>query len=94
MALSTTESEYIGLSRATQQVVWLSSFLKELDLNQEGPTDMLGNNFGSVCLTENSKWHVLMKHIEMRHHYVQEKVQWGSADSMHPLRGERSGHIH
>ncbi|GAW05221.1 Gag-Pol polyprotein [Lentinula edodes] len=65
VALSTTESEYIGLSRATQQAVWISSFLSEVDLAQEGPINMLGDNFGSVCLTENSKRHALVKHIEM-----------------------------
>lgn len=55
VALSTTESEYIGLSRAAQQAVWIASFLSEVDLTQEGPIEMRGNNFGSVCLTENSK---------------------------------------
>ncbi|KAF8831255.1 hypothetical protein HHX47_DHR1000495 [Lentinula edodes] len=68
VALSTTESEYIGLSRAAQQAVWLDSFLSEVDLPQDGPTTLLGDNFGSVCLTENSKRHALVKHIEMRHH--------------------------
>lgn len=55
VALSTTESEYIGLSRATQQAIWLSSFLAEVDLKQDGLTEMCSDNFGSVCLTENSK---------------------------------------
>ncbi|GAW04347.1 retrotransposon Ty1-copia subclass [Lentinula edodes] len=80
VALSTTESEYIGLSRATQQAVWLTSFLKEVDLGQEGPMDLLGDNFGSVSLTENSKRHALVKHIEMRHHYVREKVSSGEVN--------------
>ncbi|GAW07214.1 retrovirus-related pol polyprotein [Lentinula edodes] len=74
VALSTTESEYIGLSRATQQAVWLMSFLAEVDQRQEGPIQMLGDNFGSVCLTKNSKRHALVKHIKMRHHYIREKV--------------------
>ncbi|GAW08946.1 Gag-Pol polyprotein [Lentinula edodes] len=77
VALSTTESEYIGLSRATQQAVWLASFMTEVDLTQQGPINLLGDNFGSVCLTENSKRHALVKHIEMRHHYVREKVTSG-----------------
>jgi hypothetical protein len=74
VALSTVEAEYIALSRATQQAVWLMSFLSEVDLKQEGPVEMMGDNFGSVCLTENSKRHALVKHIAMRHHYVREKV--------------------
>ncbi|GAW03370.1 Gag-Pol polyprotein [Lentinula edodes] len=54
-ALSSTEAEYIALSRACQQAVWLQSFLAEIDLNQQGPVTLLGDNFGSISLTENSK---------------------------------------
>ncbi|GAW05279.1 Gag-Pol polyprotein [Lentinula edodes] len=93
VALSTTESEYIGLSRATQQAVWLTSFLSEVDLSQEGPVDMLGDNFGSVCLTENSKRHVLVKHIEMCHHYVQEKVASGEVRIRQIQSGENVADI-
>lgn len=88
VALSTTKSEYIRLARATQQAVWLASFLTEVDLTQDGPTDMLGDNFGSVCLTENSKQHALVKHIEMHHHYVQEKVASGEVCIQHIRLGE------
>ncbi|KAF8827518.1 hypothetical protein HHX47_DHR4000218 [Lentinula edodes] len=67
VALSTTESEYIGLSRAAQQAIWLTSFLSEVDLAQEGPINMLGDNFSSISLTENLKRHALVKHIKMCH---------------------------
>ncbi|GAW03045.1 retrovirus-related pol polyprotein [Lentinula edodes] len=93
VALSTTESEYIGLSRATQQAVWISLFLSEVDLTQEGPINMLGDNFGSVCLTENSKRHALVKHIEMRHHYVREKVQSGEVNIKWIRSGENIADI-
>lgn len=93
VALSTTESEYIGLSRATQQAVWLSSFLSEIDLAQEGPLNLLGDNFGSVCLTENSKRHALVKHIEMRHHYVREKVVSGEVSIQRIRSGENVADI-
>jgi hypothetical protein len=93
VALSTTESEYIGLSRATQQAVWLSSFLSEVDLKQEGPIEMRGDNFGSVCLTENAKRHALVKHIEMRHHYIREKVANGEVKVERIRSGENIADI-
>lgn len=79
VALSTTELEYISLLHAMQQAVWLASFLSEVDLQQEGVIKMLGDNFGSVCLSENPKRHALVKHIEMRHHYIRKKVASGEA---------------
>ncbi|GAW08691.1 Gag-Pol polyprotein [Lentinula edodes] len=93
VALSTTESEYIGLSRATQQAVWLASFMAEVDLAQDGPTNLLGDNFGSVCLTKNSKRHALVKHIEMRHHYVREKVSSGEITIQHIRSGDNVADI-
>lgn len=93
VALSTTESEYIGLSRAAQQAVWLASFLSEVDLAQEGPITMLRDNFGSVCLTENPKRHALVKHIAMRHHYVREKVSSGEVQVKRVRSGENIADI-
>ncbi|GAV99168.1 retrotransposon Ty1-copia subclass [Lentinula edodes] len=77
-ALSSTEAEYIALSRACQQAVWLQSFLTEIDLDQQGPVTLLGDNFGSISLTENSKRHALVKHIDLRDHYIREKVATGA----------------
>lgn len=93
VALSTTESEYIGLSRAAQQAVWLTSFLQEVDLTQQGPINLLGDNFGSVSLTENSKRHALVKHIEMRHHYIREKVSSGAISIQRIRSGENVADI-
>ncbi|GAW07607.1 retrovirus-related pol polyprotein [Lentinula edodes] len=77
-ALSSTEAKYIALSRACQQAVWLQSFLVEVDLRQQGPVTLLGDNFGSISLTENSKRHALVKHIDLRDHYIREKVASGA----------------
>lgn len=87
VALSTTELEYIGLSHAMQQTVWLTSF-SEIDLAQGGAVDLLRDNSGSVCLMENSKHHALVKHIEMRHHYIWEKVTNGTVKVLRIVRGE------
>lgn len=61
----TTEAEYISGARASQQASWLMSFLAEVDLKQEGPLTLHGDNFRAVSLTENTKKIVLIKHIEM-----------------------------
>lgn len=55
----------------------MSSFLSEIDLDQEGPVTLFGDNKGANSLTENSKQHALVKHIDVRHHHIREKVADG-----------------
>ncbi|GAW10056.1 retrovirus-related pol polyprotein [Lentinula edodes] len=77
VALSTTEAEYISAARASQQASWLMSFLAEVDLRQDGPLTLHCDNFAAVSLTQNSKKNMLVKHIEMRYHFIREKVENG-----------------
>lgn len=77
VAMSTVEAEYVSLARASQQGVWMSSFLSEIDLDQDGPVTLYGDNEGANSLTENSKQHALVKHIDVRHHHIREKVENG-----------------
>lgn len=80
VAMSTVEAEYVALARASQQGVWMSSFLSEVDLDQEGPVTLYGDNEGANSLTENSKQHALVKHIDVKHHHIREKVENGDID--------------
>lgn len=77
VAMSTVEAEYVSLARASQQAVWMSAFLSEVDLDQEGGVTLCGDNEGANSLTENSKQHALVKHIDVRHHHIREKVENG-----------------
>ena len=44
VALSSTESEYIGLANTEQHLTWLRSFCEELDKPQDGATELLCDN--------------------------------------------------
>lgn len=77
VAMSTVEAEYVLLARASQQAVRMSAFLAEIDLDQEGGVTLNGDNEGANSLTENSKQHALVKHIDVRHHHIREKVTKG-----------------
>ena len=57
VALSTTESEYIGLSIAGQHLAWLHIFFAELSLPQELPTDLGNDNMATHCMCARlSQW--------------------------------------
>ena len=44
VALSTTEAEYVALSTATQEAIWLRSLLKGMGFEQKSPTTIFEDN--------------------------------------------------
>ena len=50
VALSTTKSEYIGISNAGQHLTWLQSFFNEIGHTQKGPTELFSDNQAAIIL--------------------------------------------
>ena len=74
VANSSTEAEYIALANATKEAVWLRRFLLEVNLPQPEPTVIRGDNNGSLFLAKNPVNHDRTKHIDVKHHFVREKL--------------------
>ena len=56
MALSSTEAEYMALSEATQQAVWLKAFMCEIDEIAKGKAvKIYENNQGAIALFKEPK---------------------------------------
>lgn len=77
MALSTVEAEYMAFSRAVQQAIWLAQFLDEVGLAQEVSMLIYADNNGAISNTQNYKNHRRTKHIDIRYHFVKERVANG-----------------
>jgi transposase InsO family protein len=78
VALSSTEAEYMALSEATQEAVWLKVFLCELgEMKSDDPVKIYEDNQGSIALAKNPEFHKRTKHIDIRYHFVREKVEDG-----------------
>ena len=75
VALSSTEAEYVALSSATQEIVWLRSLLAAMGLEQKEATKLHEDNQGSISLSKNPKSHSRTKHIDIKFHYVREAVE-------------------
>lgn len=73
---SSTEAEYINISLAhgSQQAMWMKSFLDEIYLPQPAPFPLNGDNLESISLTETTKGHGLSKHLDIRYHYIRDRV--------------------
>jgi hypothetical protein len=77
VALSSTEAEYISLACGAQNAMWMKNWLSEVFLPQELPFHLHGDNLGSISLTETTKGHGLAKHIEIRWHFIRDRVKEG-----------------
>lgn len=74
VALSTVEAEYMAFTRATQQALWMDKFLDEVGLSPDRPAPIFADNNGAIATTKNNKNHRRTKHIDVKHHFVKEKV--------------------
>jgi hypothetical protein len=78
VATSTTEAEYIALSQAAKEAIWIRRFLEQIryytDKKQE-PTTIYGDNQSSIALVKNLEFHSKTKHIDIGIHYVREQYE-------------------
>ena len=75
MALSTVEAEYITLSVAVCEAVWLPKLLTDLFDHEMDPTIIHCDNQSCVKLSENHVLHDKSKHIEIKYRYIRDMVQ-------------------
>ncbi|KAE9306605.1 hypothetical protein PR003_g21199 [Phytophthora rubi] len=73
-ALSTFEAEYIAMSEATKDLLWLSGLYKELEWKHSVPL-LLGDNQGAIALTAKPGKHPKSKHIDNKRHMVRRNVE-------------------
>ncbi len=72
------EAEYVAMSRSAQQMVWMQTWLDEVEIEYEMPGIIKGDSRGAITLAKNTKDHGKVKHIDIRHHYIRELVKSGS----------------
>ena len=71
---STTEAEYVALSQATQEAIWMRKLLSDIGCKSEEPTTMYEDNQGAIEISKNAKFHNRTKHIDVRFNFIREKV--------------------
>ncbi len=74
VALSSTEAEYVALSFAAQELMWLRSFLNDLGYYQQKNL-LYEDNQGAIALSKNPDNHSRTKHIDVRYHYIRDLVE-------------------
>lgn len=74
VALSSTEAEYMGLSSATQEGLYLKQLILEFDKNLVQPVTIYEDNQGAIALVNNPVHHNRTKHIDIRYHFIREQM--------------------
>lgn len=65
----------MALTEGAKEAIWLRRLLGELSMQDLSlPTILHGDNQGSLNLAHNPIYHSRTKHVEVRHHFVREKV--------------------
>ena len=79
VALSTSEAEYMALSSAVQEALWLQKLFTNLQMTAK-PITIKEDNQGAIALTQNPITHSKTKHIDIRFHFIREAREDGSVD--------------
>ncbi|KAL5747588.1 hypothetical protein ACOSQ2_024885 [Xanthoceras sorbifolium] len=77
VALSSTEAEYIALSAAGCQALWLRWTLQEMKCSQEKETMLYCDNNSAIALSKNPVFHGKSKHIRIKYHYIRDLIKNG-----------------
>nr|GEY60364.1 copia LTR rider [Tanacetum cinerariifolium] len=74
VALSTTEAEYMALTEAVKEAIWLRGLLEELGVELNRVT-VNCDNHGAIHLSRNHVFHERTKHINVRYHFIREVLE-------------------
>ncbi|PPR03037.1 hypothetical protein CVT24_012297 [Panaeolus cyanescens] len=89
---SSTESEYVALTHACKEVIWLRGLMSEVLAgvglshhvkDELKPTLLYCDNQGAIALSENPVYHARTKHIDIHFHFVRQSITTGDVKVEH-----------
>ena len=77
IALSTAEAEYVALTRAIQEGLWIHNSLLAMHLPCPSSLSISTDNLAAKSLAENDSSHGRAKHIDIRYHFIRSHIESG-----------------
>ena len=77
VALSTAEAEYVALSTASQEAIWLQQLVSDLSGKTIKTMTIFEDNQSTICLAKNQAVHGRTKHIDIKYHFIRDLVEAG-----------------
>jgi hypothetical protein len=78
VALSSCEAEYVAMTTAVTQALWLSRLLAELRGRRVKVVELKVDNMSTIALAKNPVLHDRNKHIRTKYHFIRDCLEKGS----------------
>lgn len=72
VALSSTEAEYVALSTAAKEAVYIKKLITEIGFGIKSPMVLNSDNQSAQHLVKNPIYHARSKHIDIKYHHIRE----------------------
>ena len=83
VALSSCEAEYMALSAATQEALFINQLISDMDndyKHENKPTVLCSDNQGAIALAKNPVNHQRSKHIDIKYHFIRSQIGNGKIE--------------
>lgn len=77
VALSSTEAEFIALSEACKEALWIRRILEDFNQSMKNSTTIYEDNQSCLKLIEEENMSGRSKHIDVRHYFVKDYIDKG-----------------
>ena len=80
ITLSSTEAEYVTLTHAAKDILWIHKLLGELTFlhSLSLPTTLYCDNQGAIRLSKDAMFHGRTKHIDVHFHFIHQTITSGN----------------
>jgi hypothetical protein len=78
VTLSTAEAEYVAMTHAAKEALWLRTLFGEVFGNIVEATTIFGDNKSAIALATSGQYHSRTKHIDIRYHFIRYIIDAGS----------------
>jgi hypothetical protein len=75
VTLSTTEAEYVAMTEAVKEALWVRSAMKELCDQGNGPLTVFCDNQSAIAMTDKQNFSNKTKHVDVKFHFVRDMVK-------------------
>lgn len=75
VALSSTEAEYIALSAAVKEALWLKQLVSEINPSDDKTITIFCDNMSAIDLGRKEAYRPRSKHIDLRYHHIRDNIE-------------------
>jgi hypothetical protein len=77
VALSSTEAEFIALTHATKEALWLHHFITETFQPLKCPIKLYSDNQSAITIAYGNQLHSRTKHLDIRLYFLRDTIENG-----------------